>query len=55
MSTEFKREERHIVFKLSDLGNSLKGDEIRRLAREYEEHRQQLGKPPLECVVVESD
>lgn len=55
MSTEFKREERYIVFKLSDLGNSLKGDEIRRLAREYEEHRQQLGKPPLECVVVESD
>ena len=54
MSTEFKQEERYIVFKLSDLGNSLKGDEIRRLAREYAEHRQQSGKPPLDCVVVES-
>lgn len=32
MSTDFEREERYIVFKLSDLGNSLKGDEIRRLA-----------------------
>ena len=55
MSTEFKREERYIVFKLSDLGNSLKGDEIRRLAREYEEHRRLKGKKPLECVVVEKD
>ena len=55
MSIEFKREERYIVFKLSDLGNSLKGDEIRRLAREYAEHRQQLRKPPLEGVFVEKD
>ena len=55
MSTEFKREERYIVFKLSDLGNSLKGDEIRRLAREYAEQRRLRGKPPLECAVVESD
>lgn len=55
MSTEFKREERYIVFKLSDLGNSRKGDEIRKLAREYAEHRKQLGKKPLVCVVVESD
>ena len=55
MSTEFEREERYIVFKLSDLGNSLKGDEIRRLAREYAEQRRLRGKPPLECAVVESD
>lgn len=55
MSTEFKREDRYIVFKVSDLGNSLKGDEIRRLAREYAEHRKQMGKKPLDCVVVESD
>ena len=55
MSTEFQREDRYIVFKTSDLGNSLKGDEIRRLAREYAEHRQRLRKKPLECVVVESD
>jgi len=55
MSTEFKREEHYIVFKLADLGNSLKGDEIRQLAREYAEQRRLRGKPPLECVVVESD
>lgn len=55
MSNEFMREERYIVFKMSDLGNSLKGDEIRRLAREYAEHRQRLRKKPLECVVVEKD
>lgn len=55
MSNEFMREERYIVFKISDLGNSLKGDEIRRLAQEYAEYRQWLGKKPLECVVVESD
>lgn len=55
MSTEFEREERYIVFKLSDLGNSLKGDEIRRLSREYAEQRSLKGKLPLECVVVESD
>ena len=55
MSTEFKQEERYIVFKLSDLGNSLKGDEIRRLAREYAEQRSLKGKPPLDYVVVESD
>lgn len=55
MSTEFKREERYVVFKLADLGNSLKGDEIRQLAREYAEQRRLKGKPPLECVVIESD
>lgn len=55
MTNEFMREERYIVFKMSDLGNSLKGDEIRRLAREYAEQRHLKGKPPLECVVVESD
>jgi len=53
MSKEFVREERYIVFKMSDLGNSLKGDEIRRLAREYAEQRRLKGKSPLECVVVE--
>ena len=55
MSTEFTREDRYIVFKMSDLGNSLKGDEIRRLAREYAEQRRLKGKKPLECVVVEKD
>lgn len=55
MNDEFKQEDRYIVFKVSDLGNSLKGDEIRQLAREYAEQRRLKGKPPLECVVVESD
>ena len=55
MNKEFKREERYIVFKVSDLGNSLKGDEIRKLAREYAEHRKRQSKKPLDCVVVESD
>ena len=55
MSKEFVREERYIVFKMSELGNSLKGDEIRRLAREYAEQRRLKGKKPLECVVVEKD
>ena len=55
MSNNFKREDRYIVFKVSDLGNSLKGDEIRRLAREYAEQRRLKGKEPLDCVVVESD
>lgn len=55
MSNEFMREDRYIVFKVSDLGNSLKGDEIRRLAREYAEQRRLKGKKPLECVVVEKD
>ena len=55
MTAEFNREERYIVFKVSDLGNSFKGDEIRKLAREYVEQRRRNGKPPLECVVVESD
>lgn len=55
MSNEFMREERYIVFKLTDLGNSLKGDEIRQLAREYAEQRRLKGKKPLNCLVVESD
>jgi len=55
MSNEFMREDRYIVFKVSDLGNSLKGDEIHRLAQEYAEQRRLKGKEPLECVVVEKD
>ena len=55
MSNNFKQEDHYIVFKVSDLGNSLKGDEIRRLAREYAEQRRLKGKEPLDCVVVESD
>ena len=52
MTNEFMREEHYIVFKMPDLGNSLKGDEIRRLAREYAEHLEQFVKKPLDYVVV---
>lgn len=55
MTNQFEREERYIVFKISDLGNSLKGDDIRNLARGYAEQRQLRGKPPLNVVVVEQD
>lgn len=54
-SREFQREFRYIVFKLSDLGNSIKGDEIRKLSDEYAAHRAEKGKAPLACVVIESD
>lgn len=52
MSNKFMREECYIVFKLTDIGNSLDGDEIRQLAREYAEHLEQLVKKPLDYVVV---
>lgn len=55
MSNEFKQEERYVVFKLADLGNSLKGDEIRQLAREYAEQRRTKGKEPLRGLFIESD
>ena len=55
MTAEFNREERYIVFKVSDLGNSLKGDAIRKLAEEYVEQRKLKGKEPLKCIVVEAD
>lgn len=48
-------EHRYIVFKISDLGNSIKGDEVRRLADEYAEQRAKLGKAPLKGIFVEED
>lgn len=58
MSTEFKREERYIVFKLSDVEEHFTPGEKQQLARLVEVQRagrEEAGKPPLECVVVESD
>ena len=58
MSTEFKREERYIVFKLSDVKKDFFPSEISQLLELYETQqsmRKQNGKPPLDCVVVESD
>jgi hypothetical protein len=51
-----KLEHRYIIFKISDLGNSLKCDEVRALARQYNsECRISRGKPALECLVIEKD
>ena len=46
--TEFQREERYVVFKVSDLGNSLKATKFAGW-REYAEQRRLKGKEPLEC------
>lgn len=58
MSTEFEREERYIVFKLSDVEERFTPSEKQQLARLAEVQRvgrSEAGKPPLECVVVEKD
>ena len=58
MSTEFKREERHIVFKLSDVEEHFTPGEKQQLARLVEVQRagrEEAGKPLLRCVVVEKD
>lgn len=58
MSTEFKREERYIVFKLSDVEEHFTPGEKQQLARLAEVQRvgrEEAGKAPLECVVVEAD
>ena len=58
MSTEFKREERYIVFKLSDVEEHFTPSEKQQLARLAEVQRvgrSEAGKPPPECVVVEKD
>lgn len=58
MSTEFKREERYLVFKLSDVEEHFTPGERQQLARLAEVQRVgrgDSGKPLLECVVVEAD
>ena len=58
MSIEFKREERYIVFKLSDVEEHFTPGERQQLARLAEVQRvgrEEAGKAPLECVVVEAD
>lgn len=58
MSTELQREERYIVFKLSDVEEHFTPGERQQLARLAEVQRvgrSEAGKPPLECVVVEKD
>ena len=58
MSNEFKREERYIVFKMSDVVEHLITTERLHLERLYEIQRvgrREAGKGELECVVVEKD
>ena len=58
MSNEFKRKERYIVFKISDVVEHLTTTEALHLARLYEIQRvgrKKAGKSELECVVVEKD
>ena len=58
MNIEFKREERYLVFKLSDVEEHFTPGEKQQLARLVEVQRvgrEEAGKAPLECVVVESD
>jgi hypothetical protein len=58
MSTEFKQEERYVVFKLSDVEEHFTPGERQQLARLVEVQRvgrEEAGKAPLECVVVEAD
>ena len=58
MSTEFKREERYIVFKISDIRAALSTsefDDLRYMHRVVNACRERNGKDPLTCVVVEKD
>ncbi len=58
MSNEFIREARYVVLKSADVMKCLTVSELielRRIQAKVEEHRAEIGKPPLDCVVVESD
>ena len=58
MTNEFSREERYMVFKVSDVAEHLTTIELIHLERLYEIQRvgrKEAGKKPLECVVVEQD
>ena len=58
MSNEFIREARYVVLKNADIMQCLTVSELielRRIQAKVEEHRAEIGKPPLDCVVVESD
>ena len=58
MSNNFTREARYVVLKSADVMKCLTVSELielRRIQARVEEHRAELGKPPLDCVVVESD
>jgi hypothetical protein len=56
---EFVREQRYFVFKISDIQKMVPGtgmiDGMRLVEETLNEVRAQADKPPLECVVIESD
>ena len=56
MGTEFKKEDRYIVFNWADVEEFFTPDEQRQLARLAEVQRagrEEAGKPPMDCGVVE--
>ena len=56
--TTFKREQRYIVFKLTDLQKHIEPSDLfnlQQIGRTVGAGREQDGKSPLECVVIESD
>lgn len=58
MSTEFRRETRYVVLKNTDIMHCLTINELielRRIQARVAELRTALGKPRLECVVIEAD
>lgn len=58
MNKEFTHEARYVVLKNADIMQCLTINELielRRIQAKVEEHRAEIGKPPLDCVVVESD
>ncbi|CAI10466.1 hypothetical protein p1B283 (plasmid) [Aromatoleum aromaticum EbN1] len=58
MTNEFTREARYAVLKSADVMQCLTVSELielQRIQAKVEEHRAEIGKPPLDCVVVESD
>ncbi|MDV7399635.1 hypothetical protein RZS08_49935, partial [Arthrospira platensis SPKY1] len=55
---EFKREDRYIVFKISDISEALsvsEFDDLKYMHRVVNACRERNGKVPLACVVVEED
>lgn len=58
MNNNFKREARYVVLKNADIMQCLTINELielRRIQARVAEHRTAIGKPRLECVVVEKD
>lgn len=59
MASDFKKEQRYVVLKIKDIvAAGLTPDEVEAFNKVCDKvslHRNQAGKPPLGCVVVEAD